>query len=186
MKKALLLCAITLMMASTGCAKKPAAQADNQTATEQRADSTKNVNVKELPTGLHGEDIMKNIIAQYDGRVAIFDFWATWCGPCRMAMKQIDEIKPELQKKGVVFVYVTGETSPLADWEKMIPNIEGDHWRLTNEQWREVCQLYNIPGIPSYMVVNKKGERTYDNFGEGGYPGSDVLSQNAEIALATK
>ena len=100
-----------------------------------------------------------------------------------MAMKQVDEIKPELAKKGCVFVYITGETSPYGTWQDMIKNIEGEHYRLTAKQWNELCQSLNIPGIPAYLLLNKKGEKAYDNLSQGGYPGSEILKNNIEVAL---
>jgi hypothetical protein len=100
-----------------------------------------------------------------------------------MAMKKIDEIKPELTKKDCIFVYITGESSPLDKWEAMISNIEGVHYRLTNKQWGAISQHYGLLGIPSYMVINKDGSVAYDNFKTGGYPGSDVLQNEVEVAL---
>ena len=97
--------------------------------------------------------------------------------------KLIDEIKPELQKKGVVFVYITGESSPLEKWQGMIANIEGEHYRLTNQQWGKLCGSLGLLGIPSYMILNKDGSTAYDNFKTGGYPGSEVLQNQAEVAL---
>ena len=139
--------------------------------------------VKTVATDVAGTDVLSVLAKNYEGKVVVIDFWATWCGPCRQAMKLFDEIKPELQKKGVVFVYLTGETSPLAKWQEMIANIDGDHYRLTKKQWGELCGNLGLLGIPSYMILNKDGSTAYDNFKTGGYPGSDVLQNQAEVAL---
>ena len=86
-------------------------------------------------------------------------------------------------KKGCVFLYVTGESSPFDTWSDMIKNIDGDHIRLTEQQWGTLCQSLNIPGIPSYLLLNKDGSTAYDNLSEGGYPGSEILQNNIEVAL---
>ena len=32
---------------------------------------------------------------QYEGKIVILDFWATWCGPCRMTMPVLDTIQEQ-------------------------------------------------------------------------------------------
>lgn len=163
-------------------AEKPAL-VDATTEETQPAEEKPVATVKTIAATVSGADILPAITKNYSGKVVLIDFWATWCPPCRAAMKTIDAIKPALQKKGCVFVYVTGETSPKADWDKMIPNIAGDHYRLTDKQWGELCKQLGIPGIPCYLLLNKDGSVAYSNVTTAGYPGNEVIQNNVEVAL---
>ena len=41
-----------------------------------------------------------------DEKLVIVDFWATWCGPCRMLSPLLDEVEEEMAKITVVKVNV--------------------------------------------------------------------------------
>lgn len=125
------------------------------------------------------EKLLEAIVANYKGKVVFVDFWATWCGPCLNAMKTIKPIKPEMKDKGVVSIYISGETSPKNKWITMLPEIGGLHYYLTNEQWNALNKKYNIRGIPAYMIFDKNGKKIFETFG---YPGNDkVIAELSKV-----
>lgn len=126
------------------------------------------------------EELFTSIISKFEGRVLLVDFWATWCGPCRIANKVMVPMKEELKDKDVLYVYITGETSPQGVWENMIPDIHGEHFRVSDAQWRYLMDKYEVRGVPTYYVIDRKGNTTYK---QTGFPGVDVMKAQLEKAL---
>lgn len=52
----------------------------------------------------------------------IVDFWASWCGPCKMLSPVIDEISDELSEKAK-FVKVNVDNNPVASSQFRIASI---------------------------------------------------------------
>lgn len=191
MRKSLLLVVTTLLLATTSCASKTSKKESLSTNTQETPMSIANpsnpdaipATIVPISTELNGHDAFDSLKKKYRGKVVLIDFWATWCPPCRAAMKEVDLIKTELQKKGAVFVYITGETSPEAEWKNALQIISGDHYRLTDKQWSELGGKLNMAGIPAYMLLNKDGSVAFSNITQGGYPGNSLLQNLIETAL---
>ena len=120
----------------------------------------KGYNIHDVPE-TDNEKLFAEILKPFEGKVILVDFWATWCGPCRFAMKEFEPAKERLKEKGVVFVYLTDESSPLAVWQNMIPDIPGEHFRLKNSQFKYLSKKFGVNGIPSYLILNKNGDQIY-------------------------
>jgi thiol-disulfide isomerase/thioredoxin len=113
--------------------------------------------IQEVPRS-NSEELFSNIMEKYRGKLVYVDFWATWCGPCRTGMQQIKPLKEELDGVDVAFVYIAGPGSPRGVWENVITDVKGDHYYLTTDEWNQVSALFNIRGIPHYVLVSKEGE----------------------------
>lgn len=126
------------------------------------------------------EDLFYSIISPFKGKVLLVDFWATWCGPCKMAMKQMKPMKEELAGKDIVYVFIAGENSPKATWDNMIPDIHGEHYRVTNAQWNYLSKQFAIQGVPTYIIVDKEGGIVQKHTG---FPGAETVKKDLLKAL---
>lgn len=120
------------------------------------------------------ENLFTSIISKFRGKVILADFWATWCGPCRMANKAMLPMKEELKGKDIVYLYLTGETSPLKTWENMIPDIHGEHFRMTDAQWNYLSDKFKVGGIPTYLIIDREGNVKYQ---KTGFPGTAKMKE---------
>lgn len=110
------------------------------------------------------EQLFEAIVEQFKGKAIFVDFWATWCAPCRDGIKKMKSVKEELQGKDIVFIYLTGETSPIKTFENMIPDIKGHHFRLSAKEWSYLCERFKVEGIPHYMLIDKSGKIVQEKY----------------------
>ena len=73
-------------------------------------------------------------------------------------MEDMKSVKADLQGQNVVFVYITNPTSPETTYNVMIPDIKGEHYRVTADEYNVISERFKINGIPHYTIIDTKGK----------------------------
>ena len=137
-------------------------------------------NMKEKPN-VSKEELLKAIVSQYEGKVVVVDFWATWCLPCLNAMRFSKGIKEEFKEKGVVFLYLSAPSSEKKEWERIVRNEKGAHYFIdTEDEWKYILSLFGFSAIPSYLIYDVNG---YLKYHFTGYPGNAAMEEMIEALL---
>jgi thiol-disulfide isomerase/thioredoxin len=97
-----------------------------------------------------------------DGKnIYVVEFWATWCGPCKVSIPHLTEMQKKFKDKGVVFVGISDETAdkvkPFVEkmGEKMDYVVACDDDRKSSTGYMEA---YGQGGIPTAFIVGQEGK----------------------------
>lgn len=95
-------------------------------------------------------------LSDYRGRkVVILDFWATWCGPCRMSMPGLQSLQDDFKGRGLEILSVNQRESAEQAGEFIKKKGYGFHVLLDPDA--SVAAKYFVRGIPTLLVVDKNG-----------------------------
>lgn len=116
-------------------------------------------------------------LSDFRGKVVVMDFWATWCGPCRMAMPGVQKIHETYGGKGaVVFGINCWENADPAQFMK-----EGGYTYGLLLDGDGAAAAYSVSGIPAIYVIGKDGKVLY---GSVGFEGDEVVEAAVKQGLA--
>lgn len=89
------------------------------------------------------------------GNVVLLNFWATWCGPCRLEMPVIEKLHQQFHKKGLrVFGVNDEDVDTIRDY---VAEHEYSFPTLVDPEQRAIG-LYRIRGIPTMVVIDREGK----------------------------
>jgi thiol-disulfide isomerase/thioredoxin len=104
-----------------------------------------------LPT-LDGQKIS---LADLRGKVVVLDFWFRACGPCMVAMPEIQQLADDFKGRPVVFLGMNIDENP-ADARLVVDTMRLSYPTLRISQ-ETASELYKVQGYPTVMLIDPQG-----------------------------
>jgi len=102
-------------------------------------------------TTLSGEKVT---LASLRGRVVLLDFWATWCGPCKIELPHIQRLHEELEKKGLTILAISSEQETQV---RRFMERAGYTIPTSVDGGAAVTRSYGVTAYPTVFVIDKEG-----------------------------
>ena len=104
---------------------------------------------------VEGRDVS---LESYKGKVIVIDFWATWCGPCKVEIPHFIEFQDKYGPKGLQIVGISVDDTP----DKLTPYVKDmkmNYVILQGLDHDEVQDAYGpIMGIPVSVLISRDGK----------------------------
>jgi thiol-disulfide isomerase/thioredoxin len=93
------------------------------------------------------------------GRVVMINFWASWCGPCRVEMPHLARLYEKYRGSGFTVLAVNIDESPQK--AASLATQLGMRFPVLLDTDKKVSRLYDLSTMPSTVLVDRDGRVRY-------------------------
>lgn len=111
-------------------------------------------------------------LSDYKGKIVVLDFWASWCGPCMIAMPDIIEAVSKFEESDVKLIGVNVQE----DKATAARTVKARNFALevALDTTGKISQSYNAQSIPRTVVIGEDGKIKWAHTGASPTLGSQL------------
>jgi len=94
-------------------------------------------------------------LSDYRGKTVVLNFWASWCGPCKLEAPDLETFHKEYKDQGVVVLAVGWRDTPSA--LSKFASDRGLTFKILADVGEGVGNKYGLTGIPTTFFIDKTG-----------------------------
>jgi peroxiredoxin len=94
-------------------------------------------------------------LGEQRGRVVMVNFWATWCGPCRVELPHLSRLHDKYRSSGFVMLGVNIDEDPTQ--AKALAAKLGLKFPVLLDTDKKVVGAYDLSAMPATVLIDKDG-----------------------------
>ncbi|WP_339669375.1 TlpA disulfide reductase family protein [Dasania marina] len=104
----------------------------------------------------HGNNVRLN---ELKGNVVLLNFWASWCGPCRKEMPELDKLHKKYQRLGFTVLGVNVEEDNSAANKLLAANPVD--FPILYDSENNASKLYEVSAMPTTVIIDRDGNMRF-------------------------
>ncbi len=113
-------------------------------------------------------------LSDFKGKVVFLNIWATWCGPCRIEMPDMEKLYQKFKKKDFVILAVSIDLQGKVVVKPFIEELKLTFPILLSPDG-SIQRTYMVNALPSSFIINKSGRIVARITGARDWFGSDTV-----------
>ncbi len=108
-----------------------------------------------MPIGLNGKPV--DLSSLHD-HVVMLDFWATWCGPCKLSIPELERIYEKHKAEGLEVVGISvDDPRSIREVDAQVKSMGMTYPIALASKIPDLSTKYPFASIPLLVIVDKKG-----------------------------
>jgi len=116
------------------------------------------------------------------GQVILLDFWASWCGPCKLSFPAMEKLNQEYEKKGLTIVAVSVDEKR-ENMEHFLKEMKVSFATVRDAQQKLVAAA-DVQAMPTSFLIDRTGKVRFVH--DGFYGDQTVKKYREEIEQLLK
>ncbi len=122
----------------------------------------------------------------FEGRIALVNFWATWCPPCRKEMPAIDRLNAALAGDGIVVAAVNLERNGRSKARSFFDDTGIEHLKLYADETNAMGRALGILGLPVTILLDRQGREIARLMGDAEWDSPEAQALLRRLAELTE
>ena len=118
--------------------------------------SRPSINAPAPPFSLMDLDGMFHSLAEHQGKVVFLNFWATWCGPCKVEMPAMEALYQAFRSQGLEILAVSVDQQG-AVVTRPFKEAMGLSFPILHDSNYQVGLSYGARTLPMTYIIDRKG-----------------------------
>ncbi len=96
-------------------------------------------------------------LADFEGRVVLLNFWATWCAPCIREMPSLDRLQAALGARGLAVAAVSIDRAGIKVIRRFAKRLKLEHMGLYHDPKGALFRAFGVSGLPASFLIDQGG-----------------------------